>query len=81
MTDNQQKWVYVIGLIAVPFVIVHLGPGSPLPRLLSVIWLATTFPVVILLLLIYTKGTIRFRNYSNHVIEARVTALGKILLF
>jgi hypothetical protein len=81
MSDKQQKWLYVVLVIIVPFILVHVFEGSPIPRLLSVIWLFTIFPFLILFLVFSAKETVRLKNYRNPVVEKRLTVAIKALAF
>ena len=73
MTENQKNWLYVIFVIVIPFIFVYSFTDSLVPRLLSVLWVATIFPLIIIVLLVTTRDTIRLKNYSNPVVEKRIT--------
>jgi len=77
MTSTQQKWLYVICVLVLPFLFVHVFAGSPIARLIAVMWLFTAFPLIILWLVFTTKGTVRLRNYNNPVVESRLSVLLK----
>ena len=79
MTENQKNWLYVIFVIVIPFIFVHSFTDSLVPRLLSVLWVATIFPLIIIVLLVTTRNTIRLKNYSNPVVEKRITFVAKLL--
>lgn len=79
MNENQKNWAFVICLIVVPFTIVHLFANEIVSRLVSVLWVDTIFPAVIVFLVFYTKQTIRLKNYSNQVVEKRITIGVKFL--
>ena len=75
MTDNQQKWVWVIAFIAIPFIVVHLFPTSYVPRLIAVLWIYTLSPLVIFFLAFFTRQTIKLKNYSNPAVEKNLSLI------
>ena len=77
LTDNQQKWAWVIAFVVVPFIVVHLFPTSYVPRLFAMLWIYTLSPVVIFLLAIFTRQTIKLKNYSNPVVEKRLALIAR----
>lgn len=77
MTSNQQKWLYVICVLVLPFIFVHIFSSSPVARLVAVIWLFTAFPLIILWLVFTTQETVRLRNYNNPAVEKRLSVIVK----
>ena len=79
MTDNQKRWIYVIAVIIVPFIFVHILSHSPVPRLLSLLWLFTILPII-LFYAIFTADTVHLKNNKNPEADKRFTLLLKIIV-
>lgn len=45
LTDNQWRWVWVIGLIIFPVILIHWNDHEVIPRLVSVIFLLMFLPL------------------------------------
>jgi hypothetical protein len=72
MSQSVQNWLYVIFIILVPLVLVHVFPNAT-TRLIALLWVASLVPTVFTILLFSSEQTVRLRNYSNPIVEKRVT--------
>lgn len=77
MTDNQQKWIWVIAFVVIPLILVHLFPTSYVSRLVAVVWIYTFVPLIIFILSLFTKQTIKLKNYSNPIVEKRISLIAR----
>lgn len=86
MTDNQKRWMYVICVIVIPFIIVHIFVDSPLPRLFAIIWLFVVLPLLIICLSLDPKQQVfpdknRARKTTDPKILRRWTIVFKGIAF
>lgn len=77
MTDQQQRWAWVIAFVIVPFAVVHLFPNFYVSRLMAIIWVYSLFPLILLVLSLKTKEVIKLKNYSNPIVEKRLSIIAK----
>jgi hypothetical protein len=78
MTTNQQNWLYVIFVVFAPFLVVHLFPHT-FARLMALLWVFSLMPIILTVLLFDPKQIVRLRNYSNPVVDKRITIIVKVL--
>ena len=72
MSQNVQYWLYVILIIVLPLTLVHLFPSENV-HVIALLWVASLVPIAFTIFLLAPGQTVHLRNYSNPVVERRLT--------